>query len=104
MENTFSYRHFLICNEIANNMMGHQPQNFAELIVEEDNGRYANGQMTKYFYVADRTLCELTGNDEGFMWDDLDMDEVAKIPIEELQSDYEEYCKYRMVINVNKDI
>ncbi len=79
-------------------MMGHQPQNFAELIIEEENGKWANKQMTRYFETADYSICELTGNDEGFMWDDLDMEEVAKLSAQELQIDYDKYCNNRLSI------
>ena len=51
--NDFYYRFFLICNDLANQMMGHVYQNFAELKVQESNGRYGNAQMTRYFDIAD---------------------------------------------------
>jgi len=92
MENTYHYRHFLMCNKMANAMMNVQPQNFAKLILEEDGGRFMNSQMTFYFHQADRVLCDLVGNDKGFMWDDLDMEQVAEISPEELAFDYDRYC------------
>lgn len=98
MDNTFHYRHFLMCNRMANAMMNVQPQNFAKLIIEEDAGRFMNSQMTFYFHQADRTMCELIGNDEGFMWDELDMEEIAAMPVEELQFDYERFCLGRIIM------
>lgn len=92
MKNTFEYRYFLLCNEIANKMMNHQYQNFAELIVGEENGRIMNSQMTFYFYQIDSVLSNLLSNDEGFMWDLLDIDEVADLTPEQLQEDYKKYC------------
>jgi hypothetical protein len=79
-------------------MMGHQPQNFALLLIEEQNGRFMNSQMTRYFEIADMTLCDMLGNDEGFMWDELDMDVIAELSIEEIESDYNEYCSGRLEI------
>lgn len=96
MNDSYHYRHFLMCNRMANAMMNVQPQNFAKLIVEEHAGRFMNSQMTYYFYQADRILSELIGNDEGFMWDELDMDEIAAMPVEELEFDYNRFCSGRI--------
>ncbi len=85
-------------------MMGHMPQNFAELIIEEENGRIANKQMTVFFYKIDMALSEIIGNCEGFMWEEIDMEEVAKIHIDELQSDYEQYVEGRISIDINKNL
>lgn len=97
MENTFHYRHFLMCNKMANAMMNVMPQNFAKLIVEEDMGRFMNSQMTFYFHQADRTLSDMIGNDEGFMWDELNIDEIADMTPEELEHDYNRYCSGNMI-------
>ena len=92
MENSYHYRHFLICNKLANRMNGHKDLNFAQLVVDEENGRFMNSQMTKYFYMADRTISELIGNDEWFMFEELDINEVAKLSVEEIEEDYFKYC------------
>lgn len=91
--NTFHYRHFLICNKMANDIMNVRPQNFAQLIVEEEEGgRFMNSQMTCYFHSVNRTLCDLIGNYEDFVWEELDMNEVAKLTPEELEEDYNNFC------------
>lgn len=93
MENSFEYRIFLMCNNLANRILNLKYQNFAELIIEEqEQGRYANRQMT---YIFDRCLNEIAdiiANEHDFIWDVLDMKEVAKIPAETLLEDYSEYC------------
>lgn len=100
MANTFWYRHFLICNKMANDIMNVKPQNFAKLILEEDSDRFMNSQMTKYFYSVDATLCDMIGNDEGFMWDELNMEEVSEISPEQLERDYQEYCSGKISLNI----
>ena len=60
-------------------MMGHLPQNHAKLMVEEDNGRFGNAQMTQYYKKADTVISRLIGNYEGWIWDNLDMEEIADI-------------------------
>lgn len=80
-------------------MLGHLTQNFALLIIEENMGRYMNNQMTVYFKQADRSICDLIGNDEGFMWNELDMDEIAELSIEQIEEDYENYCCGKLVLN-----
>ncbi len=99
MKNTYHYRHFLVCNKMANDVMGHLPQNFAQLMVEENLGRYMNSQMTHYFKSINRTLSEILGNDEELMWEELDMDEVAELSIEQIEKDYNEYvdCKLSLI-------
>ncbi len=79
--------------------MGHLPQNFAQLMVEENLGRFMNSQMTFYFKQINRTLSEILGNDEEMMWEELDMDEVAELSVEQIQKDYNEYvdCKLSLI-------
>ena len=104
MENTFAYRFFLICNTLANGMMGMQPQNFAQLMVEEVEGRWMNSQMTRYFHIADRLMSELIGNDEEWVWDEIGMWEVAEISVEQLSKDYSEFCEGRISFEVRDDV
>lgn len=79
--------------------MGVKPQNFALLILEEDKGRFMNSQMTKFFHVADRCLCSMMANDEGFMWDELDIEELSQLTPEQLIEDYQKYCEGKMNFN-----
>jgi hypothetical protein len=103
MENTYLYRHFLMCNALANKMQNIQPQNYAKLIIEQNNGRFMNSQMTCFFENADTFLSELVGNDEGLMWDELDMQEIAEMSVEQLQKDYNKFCNGRMKIQFIND-
>lgn len=75
---------------MANKMMNHAYQNFAKLIKEENEGRYMNSQMTFFYYQADEIFSEIIGNDPDWVWDELDMEEIAKIEASQLESDYEE--------------
>jgi len=79
-------------------MMGHLPQNHAKLMVEEDNGRFGNAQMTQYYKKADIVISRLVGNYEGWIWDNLDMEEIAELSVEQLEEDYENYCNERLSI------
>lgn len=79
-------------------MMGHLPQNHAKLMVEEDNGRFGNAQMTQYFKKADIIISNLIGYPEGWIWDELDMDEVAELSIEQIEEDYENYCCGKLML------
>lgn len=92
MENSYWYRYFLICNQLANKIMGHQPQNFASLIIEEDNGRFMNSQMTRYFYDIDYFFSQMMSNDSGMVFDELGIEELSKLSPEQIQHDFEKYC------------
>ncbi len=92
MENTFDYRYFLLINYLANKMVNVSFQNFAELIKSENEGRFMNSQMTFYFHQLDEVFSELMGNDVGWVFDDLSLDELSKISAEQLEDDYIQYC------------
>lgn len=92
MENTYAYRYFLFINYLANNMVGMTFLNFAELIKSENEGRFMNKQMTSYFYKLDEIFSELIANDPEWVFDELDLDELALIPAEQLEDDYISYC------------
>lgn len=80
-----------------------QYQNFAKLLVEETvGGRWGNAQMTIHFRVADRTISELVGNDEGIMWDELEMTEVGLMTPEEIKFDYDRFCNGKLSIDFNE--
>lgn len=98
MKNTFWYRYFLVCNQLANKMMGHLPQNFALLIIEENLGRYGNEQMTQYFKLADEFLSDMMANDRMMMFEELDIDELAELSIEQIEQDFEQFCQGRLRI------
>lgn len=103
MKNTFWYRYFLICNGLANKMMGHEAQNFALLIVEENLGRFGNRQMTIYFDNANSFLSELISNDESMMFEELDIDELAELSIEQIEQDFEQFCQGRLRLNFDNE-
>lgn len=92
MENSFEYRYFLLINHLANKAVNHSYQNFAKLIKEEEEGRFMNKQMTFYFYVIDNTFSELIGNDEGWIFELLDIEKLSEIPPGILELDYKCYC------------
>lgn len=92
MKNTYSYRYFLFINYLANKMVNVSFLNFAELIKSENEGRFMNKQMTFYFHQLDMLFSELIQNDEGWIFDELDLDELAEIPAEQLEDDYIQYC------------
>jgi hypothetical protein len=92
MENTFSYRYFLLINYLANQMVNVSFLNFAELIKSENEGRFMNSQMTFYFNQLDDVFSELMGNNVGWVFEELSLDELAEIPAEQLEDDYITYC------------
>lgn len=104
MENSYWYRYFLLCNHLANRMMCHQYQNFAELILDESKGRFMNSQMTFYFHQADVFFSELLNNNEGMMFDELSLEDLAEITPEQLLKDYDNYCNYKLnALDFNED-
>lgn len=92
MKNSYEYRYFLFINYLANQMIGVEFQNFAELIKSQDQGRYMNSQMTSYFYKLDEVFSELIQNDPEWIFDFLDLDELAAISADTLEDDYISYC------------
>jgi hypothetical protein len=92
MKNTYEYRYFLFINYLANQMIGMEFQNFAELIKSENEGRYMNSQMTSNFYKLDEVFSELIQNDPEWVFDFLDLDELAEISPDTLEDDYIAYC------------
>jgi len=60
--------------------------------MEEEGGRYMNSQMTHYFHNINNSLSELMGNDDSMMWEELGIEEVAKLSPEQIEKDYTEYC------------
>jgi hypothetical protein len=92
MKNSFEYRYFLLVNYLANKMVNMTFLNFAELIKSENEGRFMNSQMTFYFYQIDDAFSELMMNDPSWVFDCLEIDELAEIPAEQLEDDYIQYC------------
>ena len=82
----------MICNQLANKLLGMQPQNFALMIVEENNGRFMNSQMTRYFYGIDEYFSEIMCNGEGSLFEELDIDELAELSMEQIEEDFKNYC------------
>jgi hypothetical protein len=92
MKNDFNYRYFLFLNYLSNRTIGMVFLNFAELIKSEREGRYMNSQMTSYFFMFDEVFSDLIGNDTLWIFDELDLNELAEIPAEQLKNDYITYC------------
>jgi hypothetical protein len=92
MKNSYWYRYFLICNQLANKVMGHQPQNFALLRIEEEGGRFMNSQMTCHFDNINEFFSDLMCNDSSQVFDELDIDELAELSAKQLEEDFEKYC------------
>ena len=92
MENTFEYRYFLLVNHLANKMVNMIPLNFAELIKSERDGRFMNSQMTFYFYQLDETLSGLMCNEPEWVFDFIDIEELAELSPKQLEDDYNSYC------------
>lgn len=99
LKDLFAYRHFLIRNHMANNMVGHIYMNFAKLLIEQQDGQFMNSQMTGYFVRLDEILSELTSDYAEWIWENLDMNEIAEIDPEDLQSDFERYCNGSVTID-----
>lgn len=101
MENNSYYRHFLICNKLANEMITCQQQNFAKLLIEEREGKIFNYQMTWYFKKDDFIISRITDRVENYIWDSLSIEEIAKLSIEEIESDYDKFCNEKLSIIQN---
>lgn len=77
---------------------GWEVGNFAEAILEEKNGVYANTQMTAYFWASDRVICNITESDSGTVFDnledeyDISLELLAEISKEELAKYFKDYC------------
>lgn len=98
MKDNFAYKYFLLINHLANKMNNHIYLNFALLIYEEDNGKYMNSQMTFFFYRADELFSDILANNSEWFWDELDIEEIAKIPPSQLESDYN-----KLILNCEED-
>lgn len=92
MKNSYEYRYFLFINYLANKTVGMIFLNFAELIKSQNEGRYMNSQMTSYFYALDEVFSELIQNDPEWIFNVLDLNELALITAEQLKDDYITYC------------
>jgi len=103
LNDMFAYKHFLMRNHMASNMVGHIYLNFAKLIIEQEGGRYMNSQMTSYFIRLDEIISDMTSDDSEWIWDCLDMEEIAEIRPEQLEADFETYCAGQLRINFVKD-
>lgn len=103
MENTYWFRYFLIINDIANNILQFEPQNFAKLIVDEGNGVYANSQMTNIFYRVNESLCKVFANEEDMIFEENDINELAKLTIEQLNEYYNKFVDSQIELKLIKN-
>lgn len=100
IENSFWFRHFLMCSRVANEMMsarGWHVVNFAQSIIESENGCLGNEQMNVYFAMADKFFSELHCSDEDEVFnaledDGVSMQDLAKLSVEEIEEYYYKYC------------
>jgi len=92
MENTYWFRFYLICSEIANNILGLKYQNFANLYREIEGGAYGNEQMTRVFDNVNATLCDLTANESDMIFEENNFDLIAELTEGELKSYYQKFC------------
>ena len=100
IKNTFWFRHFLMCSRVANLMIsarGWGQQNFANLILESEEGRFGNDQMIIYFTSADIFFSELHCSEEdevfGYLEEEgVSMETLSKLSDEEMEDYYNEYC------------
>ena len=100
IKNTYWFRRFLLCNRTATKFAssrGWDVKNFAQLIVDEQNGVYGNSQMTALFKTAQSMFAEVSEEDSDVVFEmiqeeqDLELEDLAKLTDEELDAYYEEY-------------
>lgn len=108
MKNNFANRWFLICSYIANEQMeGFIDLNFAKLIIDENNGRFGNNQMTSIFWSVSEALKTISTNVDFSFEEEIDnsgdfkIEEVSKLSTEQLSDYFYEYCEAK--INFFKD-
>ena len=77
---------------------GWEVGNFAKAILEEQNGVWANAQMTAYFWASDIVLCSITESDSKTVFDNLEeeygisIELLAGLSGEELHKYFKDYC------------
>ncbi len=82
---------------------GWEVGNFAKAILEEQNGVWANAQMTAYFWASDRVLCNITESDNATVFDnlegeyDISIEVLAEISDEELAKYFNDYCAGKFI-------
>lgn len=100
IKNTFWFRHFLICNRLAqvNCISGGEGANFAKYIYEEENeGRVFNSQMTRYFWFADEVISDIHLDESRSVFEmigeeqDIYLEQLAELTAEQLEDYYEQY-------------
>jgi hypothetical protein len=93
-------RHFLICQKMANECLsrkGTEWQNLANLIMEEEqDGKYANAQMTFYFWAADEVVADISASDAIIVFDELEETEYPQSRLATLNEGamFDLYSKY----------
>lgn len=101
MENTHWNRIFLICNHLANEVQpGIVYQNFAKLMVDEEEGRVFNSQMTFYFKKLVDNITDLTCDDRDMIYSDLEIEELAELSPQELLDYYHAFCSGSISISL----
>jgi hypothetical protein len=69
LSETDYFNHFVACNKIASEMFycatNIRINNFMHYILDEQNESASHSQITKYFWAADKALCELNDLQKG---------------------------------------
>jgi len=107
MENTYWFRYFLLCNELANSIITRQGLkriNFAECILESESGRYANDQMIVYFETADIFFANLFECDSDIVFNELSdegvsIEKLATLTDKDLKNYFNSYCAGQIQMN-----
>ena len=102
LENNYWNRWFLMCNELANTLLGLKQLNFAKLIIEEESGRYGNAQMTVVFHKINAQLSDTFGNDYETLREETNFEELSKFEPDQLEEYYSEYCCGRQSIEYHE--
>ena len=99
MKNTYWFRHYLICSKMANDVLGLKTLNFAKLLLQQENGQFANSQMTVTFNKISDVLCDITSSERNALDDELDFGYISQISDFEMKTYYNDFCLSKIVID-----
>lgn len=91
IENNWSNRLFLLTNTLANDVLNIEPQNFLQLIEEEENGRIFNAQMTGYFYRILERLCDVSASESSDILMDWQESELMNLTADDIKTYFNKY-------------
>lgn len=96
--NTFWFRHFLVCNELANKTLyltrGIGFVNFAALYLELSNRNYREHHVMSFFWFVDSFFCDLHESEKFLVFEELEdlILILANLTEQEFEVYYLEYC------------